>query len=312
MDLLLTIVVSTTLGISFIPVILTILKTDKDNRRIFRPLFYVFLSVNSIWYSVLFIQLLQANQALNIHSHIALEIFTSSLLFITRFLFLIAFVRLILLLLNFDIPKTFKLALKLSGFVIAGFWLLGWLAFFFLKSSALSDNLLLYTDILIFFIVIISCVYLIYQTKLVPENKSGKAIRMLAFVLLIPMLLGLLKWLVGGILILENPVWERLSIHLLVLLMNLLFSLWVIEYGKELKGFRILKTPLNNASELFEKYNISKREMEVIQLICEGYTNQQIADKLFISIETVKDHNSRIFLKTGVKNRTQLARLFLR
>ncbi|WP_234406881.1 hypothetical protein, partial [Prolixibacter bellariivorans] len=77
MDLLLTIVVSTTLGISFIPVILTILKTDKDNRRIFRPLFYVFLSVNSIWYSVLFIQLLQANQALNIHSHIALEIFTS-------------------------------------------------------------------------------------------------------------------------------------------------------------------------------------------------------------------------------------------
>ncbi|WP_081782530.1 response regulator transcription factor [Prolixibacter bellariivorans] len=43
-----------------------------------------------------------------------------------------------------------------------------------------------------------------------------------------------------------------------------------------------------------------------------SYTNQQIADKLFISIETVKDHNSRIFLKTEVKNRTQLARLFLR
>ena len=312
MDLLLTIVVITTLGISFIPTITTIVKTDKDNRRIYRPLLYVFLSVNSIWYSVLFIQLLQTNQILNIHSHIALEIFTSFLLFITRFLFLIAFVRLILLLLDFEIPKTFKLALKVSGFAVAGFWLLGWLAYFVLKSQTLNDNLLLYTDILIFFIVIVSCIYLIYQTKLVHENKSRKAIKMLALVFLIPMLLGLLKWLVGGILMLQNPVWERLSIHLLVLLMNVLFTLWLIKYGKELKVFRILKTSLNNAGALFEKYNISKREMEVIQLICEGYTNQQIADKLFISIETVKDHNSRIFLKVGVKNRTQLAGLFLK
>ena len=38
--------------------------------------------------------------------------------------------------------------------------------------------------------------------------------------------------------------------------------------------------------------------------------NQQIADKLFISLQTVKDHNHHIFRKTGVRNRMQLARIF--
>lgn len=46
--------------------------------------------------------------------------------------------------------------------------------------------------------------------------------------------------------------------------------------------------------------------MEVIELICQGHTNKEIADLLFISVETVKDHNYKIFQKTGVKNRTQL------
>jgi DNA-binding CsgD family transcriptional regulator/MFS family permease len=58
------------------------------------------------------------------------------------------------------------------------------------------------------------------------------------------------------------------------------------------------------------KYNISKREKEVVALICKGMTNQEISDSLFISVQTVKDHIHRIFLKTGVKNRVQLTNLF--
>jgi DNA-binding CsgD family transcriptional regulator len=38
-------------------------------------------------------------------------------------------------------------------------------------------------------------------------------------------------------------------------------------------------------------------------------TNQEISDSLFISVQTVKDHIYRIFLKTGVKNRVQLTNL---
>ncbi|MBN2775682.1 MAG: helix-turn-helix transcriptional regulator, partial [Prolixibacteraceae bacterium] len=52
-----------------------------------------------------------------------------------------------------------------------------------------------------------------------------------------------------------------------------------------------------------EKYEISKREAEIIKEICSGKSNQAIADKLFITLQTVKDHTHRIYTKTGIKNR---------
>lgn len=62
-------------------------------------------------------------------------------------------------------------------------------------------------------------------------------------------------------------------------------------------------------ADFIEEYQISKRESEIIQLICKGNSNQDISDSLFISLQTVKDHIHRIYLKTGVKNRVQLTNL---
>lgn len=62
-------------------------------------------------------------------------------------------------------------------------------------------------------------------------------------------------------------------------------------------------------SDFCTKFEISKRESEIIHLICQGLANKEIAEKLFITLQTVKDHTSRIYLKTEVKNRTQLANL---
>lgn len=62
-------------------------------------------------------------------------------------------------------------------------------------------------------------------------------------------------------------------------------------------------------SSFVEKHEISKRESEVVRLICQGYTNQQISEALFISLQTVKDHTHRIFVKTGVRNRVQLTNM---
>jgi DNA-binding CsgD family transcriptional regulator len=53
------------------------------------------------------------------------------------------------------------------------------------------------------------------------------------------------------------------------------------------------------------KLGISKREYEILQLINEGLSNQQIADKLFVSENTVKKHISNLFFKMDVERRTE-------
>lgn len=54
-----------------------------------------------------------------------------------------------------------------------------------------------------------------------------------------------------------------------------------------------------------ESLGISKREMEVLELIAQGLSNQEIAEKLFVSLNTVKTHSSNLFIKLDVKRRTQ-------
>jgi LuxR family maltose regulon positive regulatory protein len=50
---------------------------------------------------------------------------------------------------------------------------------------------------------------------------------------------------------------------------------------------------------------LTAREMEVLRLMCKGYSNQKIADILIVSINTVKKHTSNIYGKLGVRNRAQ-------
>ena len=52
--------------------------------------------------------------------------------------------------------------------------------------------------------------------------------------------------------------------------------------------------------------SLSAREIEIIELVAEGLTNQEIADRLTISKRTVDNHVSNVFTKTGSKNRVAL------
>jgi LuxR family maltose regulon positive regulatory protein len=50
---------------------------------------------------------------------------------------------------------------------------------------------------------------------------------------------------------------------------------------------------------------LSARELEVLQLVAAGFTNQEIAGQLVVSLNTVKKHTSNLFGKLGAANRTQ-------
>jgi NarL family two-component system response regulator LiaR len=54
-----------------------------------------------------------------------------------------------------------------------------------------------------------------------------------------------------------------------------------------------------------EMLGITKREFEVLEQMAKGLSNQEIADTLFVSPNTVKTHSSNLFLKLDVKRRTQ-------
>lgn len=58
-------------------------------------------------------------------------------------------------------------------------------------------------------------------------------------------------------------------------------------------------------TSLISQLEISKRELEILGLMAQGHSNEEIAAKLFVSLSTVKTHNQNLFVKLDVKRRTQ-------
>jgi LuxR family maltose regulon positive regulatory protein len=71
--------------------------------------------------------------------------------------------------------------------------------------------------------------------------------------------------------------------------------------GKDLPCAR----DVNEPSACHGNDSLSARELGVLQLIAQGCSNQEISDRLFISLHTVKTHASHINSKLGVERRTQ-------
>ena len=58
-----------------------------------------------------------------------------------------------------------------------------------------------------------------------------------------------------------------------------------------------------------EELEITPRELEILELMAKGMSNREIAEKLFVSENTVKTHSSRVFDKLGAKRRTQAVQM---
>jgi DNA-binding CsgD family transcriptional regulator len=57
------------------------------------------------------------------------------------------------------------------------------------------------------------------------------------------------------------------------------------------------------------RYDVSPRESDIVREICNGLSNKEISERLFISLQTVKDHTHHIYIKTNVRSRVQLINL---
>ncbi|MGM9512198.1 response regulator transcription factor [Larkinella sp. GY13] len=143
------------------------------------------------------------------------------------------------------------------------------------------------------------------MVNFIKENKL-----ILFYGISLALLLFFLKWLEMRLLIINHTfeiyigaiaiLFTGLGIWLALKLINPKIETVVIEKAVyvQTSGFSI------NEAELM-KVGLSKRELEVLQLIAEGLSNQEIASRLFVSLNTVKTHSAKVLEKLEVKRRTQ-------
>lgn len=124
-------------------------------------------------------------------------------------------------------------------------------------------------------------------------------------------LIFILKWLQWKFLIVDNSM--DIYIGLIAVFFTVL-GIWVatqlvkpkiekVIVEKEIYLEQRPETGINKAE--LEKLNLSSREYEVLQLLSGGFSNADIAGKLYLSLSTVKTHVSNLYFKMDVKSRTQ-------
>ena len=67
--------------------------------------------------------------------------------------------------------------------------------------------------------------------------------------------------------------------------------------------------PFTVNEQRLKDLGITRRELEILELIAQGMSNREIAGKLFVSENTVKTHSSRLFDKLGARRRTQAVQI---
>ena len=143
------------------------------------------------------------------------------------------------------------------------------------------------------------------------KNLLGKYTGTILYGISLALLLFLLKWLQLRFIIFNHSF--EIYIGFIALIFTTL-GIWLAQKLSKPKIETIIvekEVYLTKDEEfvlnttLITQLQISKRELQILNLMAQGFTNEEIAAKIFVSLSTVKTHNQNLFEKLDVKRRIQ-------
>jgi DNA-binding CsgD family transcriptional regulator len=135
--------------------------------------------------------------------------------------------------------------------------------------------------------------------------------RIVLYGVVLAVLMFLLKWLEFHFIIISNAY--EVYVGAIAVFFTLLGIWLALKLTKPKVQTIVVEKPVyrNDAADFspnqheLERLNLSRRELEVLELMAEGLSNQEISARLFVSLNTIKTHSSNLFEKMEVKRRTQ-------
>lgn len=191
-------------------------------------------------------------------------------------------------------------------FLLVNFSALIVLGYFITRKSSFNTSLLIreYYIIMnvIYFFVAAYLIHFVWKGKPAIHDYDRRIIAPSLFLIMIVQCVPLLFY--------TSQTWLAVLFIFAFFVGNIFLPVW-FSYGTLLPSFTAASEAEKNIpfEDFCRKFEVSPRESEVIREICNGLSNKEISDKLFISLQTVKDHTHHIYIKTNVKSRVQLINL---
>jgi len=179
------------------------------------------------------------------------------------------------------------------------------IAGYFVTRSGETDTL----SLVRYYFILMNSLCLVVAAGLTASPVKGKSmIQDREIKIIAPLLILIMLMQSGPLIFYSGQLWLALIFIFLFHAGYAFLPLW-FTYGTLLP--EPYGEPANDLSfeGFIRKFEISPRETDIIREICNGLSNKEISDKLFISLQTVKDHTHRIYIKTNVRSRVQLINL---
>ncbi len=220
------------------------------------------------------------------------------LLFLCLYLFICFAVGLV----ERKLSRAFKISFFVSWGMHFSLMLLFFLQFLAVRRATAGSIMYYFTDLGVVIFNFLLYLYIITRVRHITDPDKRKAVRIFGILYFV----GLAFFNLASALFLGG---------LAQMLLSFAYPLVPLVYWSRFlrRYYREHSAALDNnavLTDICEKHNISAREQEIIRLVCKGKSNREIADKLFISLPTVKLHVSNIYRKVKVKNRVQLTNYF--